>query len=69
MMDYSSMTIPRLHTEFVRLGNELSVIGAQRQEIRDIINTRKTEAAARIKLNTLTPMQRDALLQVLTEGE
>lgn len=67
-MDYSTMTIEQLRAEYARLGAVLADAQTERKKIQDIVEKRRAEAAARLRVQDLTPVQRDALLTVLTEG-
>lgn len=60
-------TLAELQADFVRLGNELSVLAEQRREIDIEIRSRITRVAARLRLAALDKNEKDTLKEVLKE--
>lgn len=65
MIDYETMTMSELRAEFIRLGDELSVISGERRKINAIIERRTREAYATNRVRALTPLQKEALAEAL----
>ena len=66
-MNYETASMVDLQAEFVRLGNELSVIDGQRRKINAVIERRTREAAVTNRLRATTPLQREALARAIAE--
>lgn len=65
MSDDSRTSLANLEMEFVRLGDELSVIANRRQALDAEIRKRKQAAAAVVRLGALSGLERDALRREL----
>ena len=63
--DYTLMTIVELQAEFADLAQQLLVIEGKRKLIDSIMERRKAEASARAMVNTMSPLEKDALRTVL----
>lgn len=66
-MNYDTALMDELMAEFVRLGNDLSIIAEERRKIDIEIQRREREAGAKIRLRSVTPLQREAIMKVLSE--
>lgn len=67
MIDYETMNMAELRAEFIRLGNELSVIDGERRRINAIIEKRTQEALSTNRVRAMTPAQRESLFRALAE--
>ena len=67
MADLSKKSLAELRSEFVDLGNQLSVIAGSRQEYDVEIRARLAKAAARAKVSGLNKSEKDSLREVLSE--
>lgn len=66
-MDLETATLAALQVEFIRLAGVVAQASDARQEILAVMNRRRAEAIARERLNSLSVVQKDALMTVLTE--
>lgn len=67
-MDLSGKTLDQLRSEFVVMGDELSVLAAKRKEYSEEINRRIGRAAISARVDLMDREQKDALLVIL-KGE
>lgn len=67
MADLSGKTLDELRTEFISLGNQLSVLSAQRNEYTAEIAKRVAAVSAKVRIDMLDKNEKDALRMALGE--
>jgi hypothetical protein len=67
VIDLKTSSLADLRDEFIRLGNELSVIDGQRRQLNAEIQRRVQQAATTERLRAKTPLEREALARALDE--
>jgi hypothetical protein len=64
--DFQAMTMAQLRAEFLRLAAVLDLANDHRKTCHDLIEKRRARAAAQVKLDELTAIEKDALRDLLT---
>lgn len=67
MADLSAQTLDELQARFVEAGQQYAALGTERQEILEEIERRKVLGAARVRLGSMSPQDKDALRDLLQE--
>lgn len=67
MQDLGKMSLVELRAEFVRQGNDLSVLAESRRLINAEINDRISKAASKAKLNEMDEKEKEALKEALNQ--
>lgn len=67
MIDLNTATLAELEAEYLRLAGVVTEAGNDRLLIEQAIARRKAEAEMRERVGRMTPLQKEALLTVLTE--
>lgn len=62
---YDSKTLDELQTEFVTLGDQLSVLDCKRKDILALMEKKKAALLAELKTANLSPAEKEALHQAL----
>ena len=60
-------TLEQLETEFRSLADQVDAASARRLELHGLIKQRRAEAGARVKVDGMHPLEREALKKVLNE--
>lgn len=63
---YDTMTLVQLREAFTTLGDQLTASKNDREYIYNVINRRKAQVAAQVKVAELSALEKEALLDVLT---
>lgn len=64
-MAYEDLLLDELKAEFRKLADELDVVSENRRQVLALIDKREAEAAASVKVNSLSDIQKDALRHAL----
>lgn len=67
LMSDATATLAELEAEYRALAEQVGVAGARRQVLEGLIKRRKAEAAARAKVRSMDPLEKEALRSVLSE--
>lgn len=62
---YDTKTIDELQAEFRRLATDLAAISDKRAAVLALLEKRRAEASASVRVSHLTPVEKDALKRAL----